>query len=347
MRTREAVQVAMLLEMEQRAPELKDEPLATIYFGGGTPSLLDRVELEALLARAHRLFRVEKDAEVTLEVNPDDVSAERISLWRSLGITRLSIGIQSFREERLRFMGRAHTAEQSRGSLALIAEAGFKSWTMDLIYGLPGMTMDEWDEQLAAALSFGMPHLSAYCLTVEPKTTLDHRVRAGDVHMPADDDQNAQFEHMIDRLDAAGLQQYEISNFARAGHRSRHNSNYWRGAMYLGIGPGSHSFDGNKRRWNVSNNARYAKAVPEGAPYWNEESLTPAQRTNERIMTGLRTIEGVEIAALDPQVLSENAVLIEHYAAQGLLVRMNGRLVLTRKGRSFADRIASDLFITA
>ena len=217
---------------------------------------------------------------------------------------------------------------------------------MDLIYGLPQMTMEEWNEQLDTALTFSPPHLSSYCLTVEPKTTLAHRVQAGDVRMPGDDDQAAQFERLMERTAKAGLVHYEISNFGREGHFSRHNTSYWNGTPYLGIGPSAHSFSGGHRRWNVANNARYLKAVTEGAAYWQEEQLTPAQRTNEILLTGLRTMWGVALAELPIDVMKQNALLVKHYIERGELLHEHDRLVLTRAGRNFADRIASDLFVT-
>lgn len=346
LRTKPAVLEAMHTELEQRAAELKGEPVETIYFGGGTPSQLTDPELKAFIDRARRLLPVAPDAEVTLEVNPDDVNAGRLAEWKALGITRLSIGVQSFREERLRFMGRAHDAQQSLESLRLITDAGFASWTMDLIYGLPGMTLEEWDEQLSTALSLAPPHISAYCLTVEDRTALDHQVKKGLVAMPGDADQAAQFDRLIDRLQHAGYTQYEISNFALPGHHSRHNSSYWAGVPYLGIGPSAHSFDGRRRRWNVAHNIRYAHGVQHGERYWEEEVLTPAQVVNEALLTGLRTTVGVDLATLPLELGKSASSIIARYRSQGLLEQHGSRLVLTRAGRVFADRIASDLFLT-
>ena len=346
LKTKPAVLEAMHAELEQRAGELAGAAVETIYFGGGTPSQLSDAELRAFLDQVRRLLPGTPDAEVTLEVNPNDVSAERLAGWKALGITRLSIGIQSFREERLRFMGRAHDATQSRESLGLIAAAGLASWTMDLIYGLPGMTMEEWDEQLTTALSYKPPHISAYCLTVEDRTALDHQVRKGIVSMPGDVDQAAQFDRLIERLENTGYAQYEISNFALPGHHSRHNSSYWAGVPYLGIGPSAHSFDGRRRRWNVAHNFRYTHGVRNGERYWEEETLTSAQVVNEALLTGLRTTAGVDLAALPLELGKAASSIIARYRSQGLLEQQGSRLVLTRAGRAFADRIASDLFLT-
>ena len=344
---REALLDAIGNELIQRSKEIGDAPVGTIYFGGGTPSLLEAARIASFIQLAHDLFRVHRDAEVTVEANPDDITPERLEQWKSMGITRLSLGTQSFREDRLRWMGRAHNAGQALKSIALIAKAGFASWTIDLIYGLPGMTLEEWDEQLTIALDHGMPHLSAYCLTVEAKTALAHQVKKAMVTMPGDADQSAQFDRLMERMEAAGLEHYEISNFGLPGHRSRHNSSYWEGMPYLGIGPSAHSFDGTKRRWNVASNARYQKGVQQGEPYWEEESLNPAQRTNERLLTGLRTSQGVDLARLELDVLGHQRKAVERWMATGHLEHRGGRLVLTRAGRHYADRIASDLFFTS
>jgi oxygen-independent coproporphyrinogen-3 oxidase len=344
---RDPVLAAMEMELVQRTRELGDAPVGTIYFGGGTPSLLEPGRIAALIQQAHDLFRVERNAEVTLEANPDDITAARLAGWTAAGITRMSLGIQSFRNDRLAWMGRAHDARQALSSIDLIAKGGSTTWTIDLIYGLPGMTIAEWDEQLTIALDHGMPHLSAYCLTMEPRTALAHQVKKGGVHLPGDEEQSAQFERLMERMDAAGLDHYEISNFCLPGHHSRHNTSYWEGTPYLGIGPSAHSFDGTRRRWNVANNAIYVKAMKEGASYWESETLTPAQRTNERLMTGLRTARGVEIAKLEVDALRINSSALERHVSNGSLAIAQGRLVLSRAGRHFADRIASDLFVTA
>lgn len=343
---REAMLDAMEKELLLRSTEIGDAPVGTIYFGGGTPSLLEPARIASVIEQARDLFRVQSDAEVTLEANPDDITPEQLEHWRAMGITRLSLGTQSFRDERLTWMGRAHNAAQALKSIALIAKAGFASWTIDLIYGLPEMSLAEWDEQITIALDHGMLHLSAYCLTVEAKTVLAHQVKKAMVTMPGDDAQSAQFDRLMERMEAAGLEHYEISNFGLPGHHSRHNTSYWEGVPYLGIGPSAHSFDGAVRRWNVANNARYTTGVLAGGKYWDEEHLTPEQRTNERLLTGLRTSKGVDLARLELDVLGLQRTVVERWMASGHLEHRDGRLVLTRAGRHFADRIASDLFFT-
>ncbi|MCW5900070.1 MAG: radical SAM family heme chaperone HemW [Flavobacteriales bacterium] len=345
MGARSRVLAAMHRELEARSGEV-DGPFGTVYFGGGTPSLLEQDEITGFMRVIHERQGVEPGAEITLETNPDDITPDRLAMWKELGITRISLGTQSFRDERLKWMGRAHDARQAMDSIALIAGAGFASWTIDLIYGLPGMTTAEWDEQLTIALDHGMPHLSAYCLTVEARTALDHQVRLGLLRMPDDVDQSAQFDRLMDRMAQAGLEQYEISNFGRAGHRSRHNAAYWEGVPYLGAGPSAHSYDGRSRRWNLAHNLRYAQAIERGDPWWDEEELTPAKRTNELLMTGLRTIAGVRTDQLEIDALRVNKGLLRKHLDQGNLTLEGGRLALTRAGRHHADRIASDLFVT-
>lgn len=350
--TKDRVLAAMRTELRSRMDELHlpqasvSSLLGSIYFGGGTPSLLSAQELRTFLSDAGSLVTIEADAEITIEANPDDISEAVLASWRDIGITRVSLGVQSFREGRLQWMGRAHNAEQSLRAIKQVANAGFASWTIDLIYGLPGMTLAEWDEQLNIALDHGMPHLSAYCLTVETRTALHKQVQTGRIVPANDEEQAAQFEHGIARVAEAGLVQYEISNFGKQGHFAKHNTSYWKGVPYLGIGPSAHSYDGAQRRWNVANNVRYAMGVEGKERYWEEETLTPVQRINERVLTGLRTMWGVELSALGEAFQKANAKTIERYLALEELHVRDGRLILTPKGRNFADRIASDLFLT-
>jgi oxygen-independent coproporphyrinogen III oxidase len=298
------VLAAMQGELVERTPI--GAVVSSLYFGGGTPSLVPIAELSAFVDGVREHCALASDAEITLEANPDDISEETLARWKAIGINRVSLGTQSFRDDRLKWMGRAHNADQALKSIDLIARAGFASWTIDLIYGLPGMTLAEWDEQLTIALDHGMPHLSAYCLTVEERTALHHQVKKGLVRPVGDETQAQHFDHLIARMERAGLVQYEISNFGREGHFAVHNSNYWKGVPYLGIGPSAHSFDGRARRWNVANNTRYCTAIDKNEPYWEHEVLTPAQRVNERIMTGLRTMWGVDLLSLGDDLLASS-----------------------------------------
>lgn len=347
LRTKDPVLAAMRKELAARLGELEGAALGSIYFGGGTPGLLLPEELGKLIGDAHALAPVEHGAEITLEANPDDVTEAALEAWQKLGINRVSLGIQSFRDDRLRWMNRPHDAARSLAALRLLAQSGLPTWTIDLIYGLPDMDFAEWDEQLTIALDHGMPHLSAYCLTLEKRTALHKQVATGRIQLPDDAAQAAQFEHLITRMEEAGLVQYEISNFGREGHFAKHNTSYWQGVPYIGIGPSAHSYNGVRRRWNVANNVRYAQGVEQGERYWEEETLTPAQRINERLLTGLRTVWGVELAALGPDFRRINSKVLERYLSLDELRVHDGRLILTRKGRNFADRIASDLFMPA
>jgi len=342
---RDRVMAAILKEIAMRAPGSNGARLGSIYLGGGTPSVVGAQALENLLRTIAEHFTITGSAEVTIEANPDDVTADTLRLWKDLGITRVSLGIQSFRDDRLKWMGRAHDSARARRSIELLSTAGFASWTIDLIYGLPDMTSEEWDEQLTFALDHGMPHLSAYCLTVEKGTALEHQVRKGLVKPAADHAQATQFDHLVARMERAGLVQYEISNFGREGHFAAHNSSYWKGVPYIGAGPSAHSFDGTVRRWNVANNVRYAEALETDNRFWEEETLSHSQRVNERLMTGLRTIWGVDLLTLGDDVLARERRTIVKYRELGDLVIRNDRLLLTPKGRRYADRIASDLFL--
>ena len=345
LRTKEPVLAAMRKELAARIGELEGAALGSIYFGGGTPGLLTPEELATLIGDARMRAPLEEGAEITLEANPDDVTETALEAWQKLGINRVSLGIQSFRDDRLRWMNRSHDAARSLAAIRSLAKSGLPTWTIDLIYGLPGMDLAEWDEQLNMALDHGMPHLSAYGLTVEARTALAHQVGSGLTALD-EEAQAAQFRHLMVRMPAAGLVQYEISNFGKEGHFAKHNSSYWQGVPYLGIGPSAHSFNGEQRRWNVANNQRYAHGVEQGERYWEEERPTPAQRINERVLTGLRTAWGVDLGALGPDFLRVNRKTLDRYLAQKHLELRDGRLVLTEQGRLFADRIASDLFIT-
>ncbi len=343
---RDRVISAMRKELRTRCGELNGIAWGSIYFGGGTPSLLGADAIATFIEDARSSASVEPTAEITLEANPDDITGTALENWKSAGITRISLGTQSFRDDRLKWMGRAHNAQHALKSIARIANAGFTSWTIDLIYGLPGMTIAEWDEQLSIALDHGMPHLSAYCLTIEEHTALGHQLKKGSLAIPSDEDGSAQFDHVIDRMQRAGFAHYEISNFGRPGHFALHNSNYWKGVPYLGIGPSAHSFNGEVRRSNVANNTRYADAIDQGEKYWELEKLTPSQRVNERILTGLRTMWGIDLDALGDDLLVREQACIRSLIERDEIELRDHHLVLTRKGKLFADRIASDLFLT-
>jgi len=324
--------------------------IETIYFGGGTPSLLSEQELKLLSETLHQTFNIAEQAEITLETNPDDHTAEQLQLWKSLGVNRLSIGVQSFFEQDLQWMNRAHNANQSIACINAAREVGFDNLTIDLIYGIPGLTDEQWKKNFDTAIALGITHLSCYALTVEPKTALEVSIDKGRLQ-PVDAEQQArQFLLLMDWAKEAGFEHYEISNFAKLGHRSKHNSAYWQGKPYFGFGPSAHSFDGNKTRWwNVANNALYQQAIQQRLPFAESETLTSVQQLNEYIMTALRTIEGVfmndERWGNDESTQKMVLVKAEVWQSQGKLLIQDNVLKLTNEGKLFADGIAADLFV--
>ncbi len=326
----------------------------TIYFGGGTPSLLAHGEIRQILDKINLVYPISSGAEITLEANPDDINVDKLTNWKQAGINRLSIGVQSFFEEDLQWMNRAHNSRQAHESLEL-ASSYFDNITMDLIYGGPGLSDEKWKKNVETAISYGINHLSCYALTVEPKTPLQkliqqHRVAGVDAER-----QSSQFLLLMDWLAAAGYEHYEISNFARPGYRSRHNSSYWQGKHYLGFGPSAHSFDGLSRWWNVANNNQYIRSIEEGIIPSEKEVLTPVQRLNEYIMISLRTMEGLQLDSvtnmagnLPPrerdQFHRHFQSSVEKYRRGGMLTENNGLIQLTKAGKLLADGIAGDLF---
>lgn len=342
---------AMEKEIRLRQPYLQKEPLNTIYFGGGTPSLLEAEELNTLLQATRETYWVNTEAEITLEANPDDITEDRLLVWKEAGINRLSIGIQSFQEEDLRWMNRAHSAQQSTAALEL-SQQYFDNITIDLIYGLPGLSDAQWKENVDRVLALGIPHLSCYALTVEPQTPLDKQVRLQQKSPTDPDKQAAQFLLLMEWLEQAGYRHYEISNFAKPGKESRHNSSYWQGDSYIGIGPSAHSYNGVSRQWNVANNQQYIKSLEKEKIPFEIETLTNIQQLNEYIMTALRTDEGIALARIDHFDLGNTSVtprtmLLEKaskFLNSGLAIHKDENILLTREGKLLADGIAADLF---
>ncbi len=341
---------AIIREMELRQDYLFEKELRTIYFGGGTPSLLNGKELDLIFEAAHRIFKVAADAEITLEANPDDLDTTTLESLAASPVNRLSIGVQSFHEADLKFMNRAHNSKEALNCLQEAKAIGFDNMTIDLIYGTQGLTDEKWLENLAIFKSLDIPHLSSYCLTVEEGTALDHFVKKGKA-APVDDEQSArQFELLLDFIDANGYQQYEISNFSKPGKEARHNTAYWQGIPYLGVGPSAHSFDRLSRQWNIPNNAKYLKAIAVDAPDFEREVLTKEQQFNEYILTTLRTMWGVDVnrlATILPEGMNDFLAKTSNFIAQGEMVRNGDAFVLTRSGKLLADGIAGELFYEA
>ncbi len=335
----EAMRVEIRMQKEYLAGETPD----TVYFGGGTPSLLDETELTELLKTIRDQYTVTATPEITLEANPDDISLQKLQAWQSAGINRLSIGIQSFFDEDLTWMNRAHQADQAINCLELALPL-FPNISIDLIYGTPGLSDARWIKNMETAVSLGIPHLSCYALTVESKTPLDKLIREKKKAATDPDVQAAQFRMGMDYLEAAGYEHYEISNFAKPGFRSRHNKSYWEGKKYLGIGPSAHSYNGNSRQWNVANNQRYLKEISAGTLPAETEQLTPVQKLNEKIMIELRTTEGLDFSGMDEQTKSSLLQKSRTYLERGLMIQEGNRLRLTKEGKLLADGIAGDLF---
>lgn len=340
---------ALAAEAEAEKAYLGGEAVSTIYFGGGTPSLLGISDLDLLLSVLRKHYPVAPDAEVTLEANPDDVVKEKVLEWKGLGINRLSIGVQSFFEEELRWMNRAHTAAQAKTCIENSYAAGIDNLSIDLIYGSPLLTDEMWEQNVATAIAYNIKHLSCYALTVEEKTPLHKNISLNKTVDVDSDRQARQFLNLMHWLRAAGYEHYEVSNFAKRGFRSRHNSSYWKGIPYLGLGPSAHSFNGMERRWNISNNNTYVKTVNEGAPQREVEELTPAQQLNETIMISLRTMEGIDLDTIEAVWGEEEKRRLQkdltRYINSGL-VKMDGHFAqLTDEGMLRADGIAADLFV--
>ncbi len=338
---------AICLELQIRRDYLSGYSIRTIYMGGGTPSLLTDSHLDRLMTTLHANYDLSSLEESTLEANPDDMTVERLSQWRSLGIDRLSIGIQSFRDTDLRFMSRAHTAGEATLALDNALRAGFHKLSVDLIYGTPGLEDEDWISNLEIVRERHIPHLSAYSLTVEPRTVLHSQIKSG--RLPPLDDLRAatQLRILMDWADSVGYEHYEISNLALPGHYALHNTAYWQGRPYLGAGPSAHSFDGSSRSWNINNNHRYIAQVFSGKPEQETEKLSVRDRYNEWIMTGLRTQWGLSeqyLADQFPGRQQEFSDQIHNFSQTGQIIYRDGCWVLTHTGRLLADGIAAELF---
>ncbi len=346
---------AILKEIELQKDYLADKNVETIYFGGGTPSLLDERELSLLFEKINQNFIIAKGAEITLEANPDDLTMEKLQLLKSTPINRLSIGVQSFAEIDLKSMNRAHNVMEAETCIQNAQSLGFDNLTVDLIYGSPTTSNEQWETNVQKLFDFKIPHLSCYCLTVEPGTALDHFVKKGKAQ-PVDDEKAAhQFEVLMQMMEANGYDHYEISNFAKPGKYARHNSNYWTGKSYLGVGPSAHSFDGKSRQWNIANNALYMKAVEfEGAasteikPRFEKEILSAEQQYNEYVMTALRTMWGCDLQKIkiwgdtfEKYFLKKSEIFIQNETMR----REGDHFILTTKGKLLADNISMEMFV--
>lgn len=348
LKNKDAFISSLLKEVEMQKEYLGTKKIATIYFGGGTPSLLNEYEILRVFDTLNNYFDIDRDAEITLEANPDDLTKEKIRQLKGTPINRFSIGIQSFYDEDLRLMNRAHNSQEAVYAVKCAQDSGFENITIDLIYGIPTLTDHKWRNNLQNAFLLDVKHISSYCLTVEPKTQLAHQVKTGQVSNVDEHQSAEQFEVMLEAMHKNHFIQYEISNFCKDGFYSRHNSNYWMKEKYLGLGPSAHSYNGSSRQWNISNNAQYIASIEKGELNFEKEELSAEQRYNEYILTSLRTIWG---ASLDQIENTLGTIFVEHckkeaekYIRSNDVINSENKLFLTDKGKLIADRIASDLF---
>ncbi len=344
----ESFVTALLEEIELQKIYLA-EPVSTIYFGGGTPSILPAEKIKKILSALQQHYTIDIDAEITLEANPDDIDLQKLEQWNLAGINRLSIGVQSFFEEDLLWMNRSHTAFQAKECIELAQSAGFQNLTIDLIYGTPTLSDEQWQQNVAEAIALGVAHLSCYALTVEPATALETMIRQKKM-IPVDVEKQARhFELLMTWLQTAGFEHYEISNFAKPGFRSRHNSSYWQSKPYLGLGPSAHSFNGKSRQWNVANNALYIQSLNKKIVPFEIEILSTEQQVNEYIMTALRTMEGISLRKIEDEfgatVLSKILAGAQKHIAAFHLQKEKETITTTNAGKLLADGIAADLFV--
>lgn len=343
---REKLIAAICSELVIRKTELHDTLVETVYFGGGTPSLLTKGELAAIMNTIREHFHLADTPEMTFEVNPDDATAENLADWKELGMNRLSIGLQSFQETDLTWMNRSHSTQQGQTAVRLAQATGFDNISVDLIYGLPELSNEQWVSHLNQALSLNVQHISSYCLTIEPKTALNDFVAKGKLTRPTEDQQSEQFELLVSTLALAGFEQYEISNFAKDQKYAKHNSAYWNFSTYLGVGPSAHSFNGQQRRWNIANNTKYYQQVGKNQDWFEVENLSASEKWNEYFLTGLRTKWGILKKNLQEMggMSSSEITLMDSYVKSEWMLEADASFVLTEKGKLQADGIASSFF---
>ena len=349
LRQKDAFLQALFEEIALRKDYLGGEEIQTIYFGGGTPSLLSQEELNKIFESIHKYHPVSENAEITLEANPDDLHPEKLKELSQSEVNRLSIGIQSFRDEDLNYLNRVHTAEHARETIQRALDAGFANMSIDLIYGIPTLSNENWIKNLETFSAFNLPHLSAYALTVEPKTPLELMISKGKMKPVLDDHSMNQLDLLIDFTQKSNYEHYEISNFCRDSMYSKHNTSYWHGKKYLGLGPSSHSYNLESRQWNIARTSKYISSVGAGKPDTEMERLNDEQKYNEYIMLSLRTKWGADIKKIEQLSNTAGAehfkLHIQKYLNNGF-VRVSGDIyTLTPKGKAFADGIAGSLFV--
>lgn len=335
-------------EIELRCDYLDKKNLDTVYFGGGTPSILSLQELERIMGSIHKHFQVTNDTEITIEANPDDLNKGKILELNKLGVNRLSIGIQSFHDEHLKYLHRIHSSEEAASSVKRAQDNGFNNISIDLIYGIPAETHQPWFKDLEKALSLNVQHISSYCLTIEPATVFGKWLKLNKIKNTEEEFSAIQFEMLIKSMTEQGYEHYEVSNFSKPGFHSRHNSNYWLGGHYLGIGPAAHSYNGESRQHNLANNAGYTRSIKEGVIPKEVEILSEKDKINEYILTGVRTKWGCDFLMLENKFnmdISSFKKILEPYTLNGYLEYKDGIAKLTSKGMLIADKITRDLFL--
>ena len=348
MKKKDEMVLALLKEIEMRQSEFKNEIVESIYFGGGTPSRLQISDIRAIIDEIYKHYDVAENPEITIEANPDDLSESYIIELSKTKINRLSIGIQSFFEEDLKLMNRAHNAEEAKKCLEF-AKQYFDNISVDLIYGIPGLSNEKWVENIKIALNFGMQHISSYALTVEPKTALKKLIETGNIENPKDEVAHEHFQILVEILEKHHFIHYELSNFGKENYFSKNNSSYWLGKKYIGIGPSAHSYDGNSRSWNIANNSIYIKSINQNQLPNEIEILSKSDKYNEYIMTGLRTIWGVSLLKIEEDFGAEHLEYLlkqaQRFLDDDLLFLKHSILKPTQKGKFLCDGIASDLFL--
>ena len=348
MKKKDEMVLALAKEIKLRKNEFQNELIETIYFGGGTPSVLTINDIQFLINSVYEYYQVVKNPEITLEANPDDLDKETILQYANSPINRLSIGVQSFFEDDLQLMNRAHNSAEAKKCLEF-ATQHFDNISIDLIYGMPNMSNEKWLQNIETALSFNIPHISSYALTVEPKTALHKMIKSGAIPTLDDDLSQQHFHILIDKLQESGFVHYELSNFGKSNYFSKNNTAYWLGKKYIGIGPSAHSYNGESRSWNIANNSLYLKAVTENNLPSETEILSKTDQYNEYIMTGLRTIWGVSLDRIETEFGTKYLEYLlqqtEKYISDNLLEIENNVLKTTKKGKFLSDGIASDLFL--
>ena len=341
---------ALCEEITLRKKYLGTSELETIYFGGGTPSVLSQEQLEKIFSSIRKYFNVTENAEVTLEVNPEDVNKPTVNMWKSIGVNRVSLGIQTFNEEKLRYINRCHSSGQAVEAMELIV-SNFDNYSADLIYAIPPTSEQSWLGDMDKLLSFNPPHVSVYGLTIEQDTVFGKWANQGKLNEVSESDNAHEYKMAIDRLESAGYIHYEISNFCKPGAFSRHNTSYWKGAKYLGVGPGAHSYDGESRSWNIRNNPKYIRSLQEGSFEPTREELSLANKQNEYIMTRLRNMWGIDLAEFqklfDKDFLVIDKLFTDQLFAKKLAIASDEHFHLTKEGWFLADEISQRLMVDA